>query len=1322
MPHPYPVWLKSRTLLVCIFLLIFISAGNLSAAVTGSVTSSALSSPVLQAKASLVGAISLKWTPVANATGYVLEKSNTGDASTFVTLKTFGASETYFRHTDLYYNQKVYYRIKALGTGEESAYSSVASATTNAQSKEYKIMPLGDSNTEGGAGSLPKEEMAAYRDRLEQLLNGSNIKNNYDFVGSEQGGSNYMSDLDHAGMGGARNEDIVTLLRNGFYTRWYDGTHMGMDNAGNYLQAFAPDVILLHIGTNDINNDGTDNSQATVNELETILNEIDKYEQSSGKEVTVILAKIIKTVCLGNDCFKGASASKNDIIDLYNNKIGNLAAKRIAAGDRLELVDMADAGIIYEYTYTGGDMADRLHPAMSGYNKMAPVWFSVLDELLNAEPPAQDTEAPETSIASKPAANSKDKTATFTFTSNEQEVTFQVSLNGAAFTTVTTPYTLNNLADGSYTIRVRAVDSSSNFDATPATYTWIVDTKAPAAPVVLVPEEDALLNKNRPTISGTAEAEAIVKVFEGNTQIGTATAGSNGSWSFVPGTALTDGTHKISAKATDAAGNTGASSADRSFSIDTKAPETTIASGPPATTNNTTAEFNFNSNETGVTYEASLDGAAFVKVSNPITYTDLEDGAHTLKVRAKDAAGNTDATPDSHAWTIDTTPPAPPVIVALSEDRGPVNSDKISSDNTLKLDGTSEANATITVTQTGKGTIGTTKANSSGNWVFDYEETVLAAGNYTFTATAADALGNTSAAGKNFAVTIDLTAPTVEITSTEAGAVNGPFEINIKFSEAVYGLAAADLAVTNGTISNLKSTDAANYTATITPATDGDITVQLPAAKVTDLAGNSNTASGVFEKQFDATRPTINLTTNAAATINTAFEVTINLSEAVTGFEVGDITVTNAAASELTKVNDITYTVLITPTAQGEVSVLIAANKTQDAAKNGNEASNTLKRIFDSEPPAGYAVAFGVEQVNVTNETKVAVNITGAETGATYTYTITSNNGGEPITGTGQATSASITIPGLDLSGLNDGTLTITLYLIDKAGNKGADVTAQVIKATKDIASVTASGQVSVPFDTDFSEVALPQKVKVKYNNGEEDYLDVTWLKGNYNQLVAGKYTIYGTLILAENTTNFGKKQGQIIVEVEPNQPPTALNLSSDSFEPDAEPTDVLGLFTTEDPEDDTFTYSLVQGQGDEHNKYFEIVGDGLRLPSNSGLSGISTFHIRVRTTDPYNNTFEQTFELTKEIYPVEKLKLINAFSPDGDGINDTWNVPELRFYNSIEITVMDKTGAQVFRTNDPEKGWDGKGRNGDIKQGPYFYIIQINDLNLIKKGVLTIL
>ncbi|NDK55866.1 Ig-like domain-containing protein [Pontibacter fetidus] len=1124
MPHSYSSGRHRLLFYICLFFAFILPETSFANTTTAPATV-VIAAPQVYASPSVAGTISITWNSVANASQYTVEYSKIS-GSGFTVLQTVGASVTSYRHTNLGNAETLYYRVKVTGGGE-SAYSNVVTATTRAANYVYRVMPLGDSNTDGGSADLAREDRVAYRNELFQLL--TNAKYKVDFVGSEVSGTNtstafqqkygFAPDLNHAGFGGYKNYNIRDLLKN------------GNDGSGPYLDKYKPDIILLHIGTNSLG------YPTNITELDEILNEVDAYETRSKQEVTVVLAQIIKqcTDCGANeeDAYWGAYYTAK-----YNEDLVKLANSRIANGDRIVLVDMADdAGIVYNQN---ADMYDFLHPNLNGYNKMARVWFGPVKTLLTT--------------------------------------------------------------------------------------------------------------------------------------------------------------------------------------TDTQAPETQITAAPPATTTSKTATFSFASNESGVTYQASLDGAAFATIANPATLSNVADGTHTLKVRAVDASGNADTTPATHTWTVDATPPAAPAIVAITEDRGPVTNDRITSDNTLKLNGTAEANATVTLNLSGKGTIGTVKASTTGTWEYSYEATALTNGTYTFTATATDAMGNTSAASANFVVTIDQAAPTVAITTTTASPVNTAFDVTITFSEGVYYLATTDFIVTNAAISNLKSTGTATYTATITPTTDGKITVQLPAAKVTDLAGNSNTASGMLEMESDISKPTVVLATNAPEITNQAFEVTITFSENITGFEVSDITVANGTASAFKKVTDKTFIILVTPSAQGEVAVSIAAGKAQDAARNGNEASNIIKRQYDAVAPAGYAVKFAVAQVNVSNEKSIDLNITGAEVGASYTYSISSSNGGEPVNGSGTVSAAAFTIAGLNLSGLKDGMLTVTLYLTDRATNKGEAATAQVAKVSKDIASVTPSEAVKVPFNTAFSKVNLPQKVKVTYNTGEEDYLDVTWQQGNYNPKVAGKYTLTGTLKLAESTTNFSNRTGSIIVEVEPNQPPTNLTLSATSFTPNAQPTDVIGTFTTQDPEDDNFTYSLVAGEGDAQNAYFHIVNNELHLTSNSGLSGITAFNIRVQSVDPYNNTIQRTFKLTKAPYEPAQIKLVNAFSPDGDGINDTWTVPELRFYNTVEITVMDRAGITLFHSTDPEKGWDGKGKNGQVKQGAYFYIIQIKDTGLVQKGVVSVL
>ena len=90
---------------------------------------------------------------------------------------------------------------------------------------------------------------------------------------------------------------------------------------------------------------------------------------------------------------------------------------------------------------------------------------------------------------------------------------------------------------------------------------------------------------------------------------------------------------------------------------DTTAPDTTLDSGPTGTLDSRTARFEFSSSETGAIFQCRLDGADFAPCDSPKNYSALADGSHNFDVRARDAAGNLDATPASRAWTVDTTAP-----------------------------------------------------------------------------------------------------------------------------------------------------------------------------------------------------------------------------------------------------------------------------------------------------------------------------------------------------------------------------------------------------------------------------------------------------------------------------------------------------------------------------------------------------------------------------------------------------------------------------------------------------------------------------------------
>lgn len=133
---------------------------------------------------------------------------------------------------------------------------------------------------------------------------------------------------------------------------------------------------------------------------------------------------------------------------------------------------------------------------------------------------------------------------------------------------------------------------------------------------------------------------------------------------------LSDGSHTMRIAATDAAGNTDPTPANRSWTVDATPPPTMITSGPSGTISTTSATFTFSSSEENSTFECKLDGGAFETCASPKNYTGLSSGSHSFQVRATDAANNTDATPANRAFAVDVTAPK---VVAISPASGATN-------------------------------------------------------------------------------------------------------------------------------------------------------------------------------------------------------------------------------------------------------------------------------------------------------------------------------------------------------------------------------------------------------------------------------------------------------------------------------------------------------------------------------------------------------------------------------------------------------------------------------------------------------------------------
>ncbi len=253
---------------------------------------------------------------------------------------------------------------RALGPDEIRSRFFVVRDRLTACGVPVSIMPLGDSITYDqymGFDNRDDEERIAWRYRLWQLL--SNAGYLFDFVGSQWAGySSRFPDADNEGWPGYSDNDIAANIYN-----WLELAATSQSPV---------DVVLLHIGTNDLFDD-------LPYDVEDILNGIDQYEIDYDRDVTVILARIINR--LDNSTLIARTTAFNANIEdmarkrmdpTYPGYVGDISGVR----DRLLIVDMEwGAGIDYAIDdtdpYDNGDMIDDLHPNPNGYAKMATVWM-----------------------------------------------------------------------------------------------------------------------------------------------------------------------------------------------------------------------------------------------------------------------------------------------------------------------------------------------------------------------------------------------------------------------------------------------------------------------------------------------------------------------------------------------------------------------------------------------------------------------------------------------------------------------------------------------------------------------------------------------------------------------------------------------------------------------------------------------------------------------------------------------------------------------------------------------------------------------------------
>jgi hypothetical protein len=283
------------------------------------------------------------------------------------------------------------------------------------------------------------------------------------------------------------------------------------------------------------------------------------------------------------------------------------------------------------------------------------------------------------------------------------------------------------LGDRTYTARAEQADGAGNTGFS-SPVTFAIDTVAPDTSIDSGP-------------SGTVSSTSASFRFSSEPGATFECRRDSGDWSACQSpkdyASLGEGSHTFEVRATDAAGNVDSAAASSTWTVDTTPPQTTLDSPPSGTVSSTSATFDFSANDAGATFQCRLDGGDWGGCESPKGYSSLGDGPHTFEVRARDGVGNTDPTPASATWIVDTGPPETTIDSGPS---GTVTGASVSFEFSAN-----EPGSTFQCRRDGGDWAGCTSPESYGS---------LSTGEHSFEVRATDAAGNTdsTAAQRNFTV------------------------------------------------------------------------------------------------------------------------------------------------------------------------------------------------------------------------------------------------------------------------------------------------------------------------------------------------------------------------------------------------------------------------------------------------------------------------------------------------------------------------------------------------------------------------------------------
>jgi hypothetical protein len=465
-------------------------------------------------------------------------------------------------------------------------------------------------------------------------------------------------------------------------------------------------------------------------------------------------------------------------------------------------------------------------------------YVAVAPELFNLLPPdptpatdiTTDIEAPVVTITplatktSSPALSGMVNDATAIVTVTVNGLTYTATNSGTGTWTLDAG-TIVALLDGTYSVTVTASDSSGNVGTDATNNELTVDGTAPAVTI------NALATKNAsPALSGRVNDPAAIVSVTVNGLAYDATNNADGTWTLAAGTIadLTDGTYSVTVSASDSMGNVGTDITANELSVDLTAPIVTINT---LSTKVFSPAMSGTVNDPNAAVLVTVNGQTYTAVNNGNgTWTlaagrtaKLPAGTYSVTVSAIDAVGNVGTDATNNELAIDLTAPAVTVSKLTTKTVSPAISGTVD-----------DPAATIAVTVNGR----TYTANNNGNGTWTLAAgtiTNLIAGTYTVKATAIDLAGNIGTDTTANELTIDLTVPTVTVSTMTSGTASPSLTGKVNDATAIIAVTVNGLTYT--------ATNNGNGTWTLAAGTIAHLanSVYNVTVTATDSAGNVGT-------------------------------------------------------------------------------------------------------------------------------------------------------------------------------------------------------------------------------------------------------------------------------------------------------------------------------------------------------------------------------------------------------------------------------------------------------------------------------------------------